>query len=137
MSFPYWVGWFCGISCHSVVPVVLRTGIIIPLLKKQTLNPNDTGSYRPLTVNSTFSKLLELYMQPDDNVCELQFSFRPHRSTSLACSFLSDIVLSFQGQDSLIPICSLDAENVLTEYGMMVCLLSCMVKFLSFTGDFS
>ncbi len=28
-------------------------------------------------------------------------------------------------------------KNVLTECGMMVCLLSCMVKFLSFTGDFS
>ncbi len=119
------------------MPVVLHTGIIIPLLKKQTLNPNDTGSYRPITLSSTFSKLLELYMQPDDDVCELQFGFRPNRSTSLACSFLSDIVQYFKGQDTPIHICSLDAENVLKEYGMMVCLLSCMVKFPSFTGDFS
>ncbi len=61
-------------------------------IKTSHLYPNDTGSYRPITLSSTFSKLLELYLRSDDNVCELQFHFRPNRSASLACSFLSDIV---------------------------------------------
>ncbi len=39
-------------------PVVLHTGIIIPLLKTQTYTPHDTGSYRPITLSSTFYKLL-------------------------------------------------------------------------------
>ncbi len=36
---------FSAILTYCVVPVVLRTGIIIPLLKKQTLDPNDTGTH--------------------------------------------------------------------------------------------
>ncbi len=54
---------FSAILTYYIVPVVLHTGIIFSLLKKQTLNLNNTGSYRPVTLNSTFfTKFLELYM---------------------------------------------------------------------------
>ncbi len=71
-------------------------------------NPPKSRSTPKITLSVCY-ELLELYMHPD--VCELQFSFRPNRSTSLACSFLSDIVQYFKGQDTPIHICSFDAEK--------------------------
>ena len=40
---------FSVILCHCVVPDVIRTGIIIPLLikKKKKLKPNTTSNYKP------------------------------------------------------------------------------------------
>ncbi len=95
---------FSDILSYCIVPVARRTGIIIPLWKKQTLIANDTGSYRSITLCSAYCKRVELYMQPDDSVFELQFGFRPNRITSLAWSFFGDIVQNFKGQDPPIAI---------------------------------
>ena len=45
---------------HTIVPTVLQTGVIVPILKKPTLNPNDPANFRPITVCSIYSKVIEL-----------------------------------------------------------------------------
>ena len=94
-----------------IVPDSLAIGMIVPVLKKATLNPNISGNYRPITVGSTHCKLLELLMMPEDKAHDNQFGFRKGRGTSFACVLLNDIMSSIQHASSPLHICSLDAEK--------------------------
>ena len=47
---------------YGVVPTSFTEGILVPLLKKTTLDPTDTKNYRPVTISSNISKILELYI---------------------------------------------------------------------------
>ena len=58
---------------RTTVPSVLVTGIIIPILKKSTLNPNILNDYRPITLGSTHGKLIELLILPADMAHPNQF----------------------------------------------------------------
>ncbi|KAK2141093.1 hypothetical protein LSH36_1164g00034 [Paralvinella palmiformis] len=49
----------------NCVPTCFNTGVIIPILKKATLDPNIPEHYRPITLSSTYSKLFESIIIPD------------------------------------------------------------------------
>ncbi len=76
-------------------------------------------------------------MMPADSVCEPRLGFRMKCSTctsSFAYSLLNDVndVVQYfkyngQGQNTPLHICSLDAENVLKEYAMVVCSTNCTI----------
>ena len=102
---------FSCILSYRVVPSVFYIGVIIPILKKPSLNPNDTSSYRPVTLSSVFSKLLEMLMQPSENICDTQYGFRQGRGTSLACTLYNDVKCYFEHAKSVLFTCSLDAEK--------------------------
>jgi hypothetical protein len=112
---------YSAIISWSVIPKIFTTGIIIPLLKKATLNPNDPTSYRPLTLSVTHAKLLEMFMMPDVDISDTQFGFRQGRGVSFGCSLLNDVTSYFRDGGSPLYICSLDAENALIKSGMMAC----------------
>ena len=95
----------------TIVPSLLNIGLIIPILKKPSLNPNEPSNFRPITISSTHCKLIELLMMPDDHAHSNQFGFRRGRSTAFPCSFLFDITLDHTRQGSPLFICSLDAEK--------------------------
>ena len=95
----------------SIVPSIFNTGIIIPILKKSTLNPNDPNNYRPITLSSVFAKMAEMFMIPEDKVHDNQFGFRKGRNTSLCGAMLNDILAYFVNGQSPVFICSLDAEK--------------------------
>ena len=65
------------------VPEVCLLGIIVPVIKKQTLNPNEANNYRPVTLNSKHAKLLEFLVLPEAKIENNQFGFRENRGTSL------------------------------------------------------
>ena len=44
---------------------VICTGLIVPILKKSSLNPNMAKNYRPVTLSSIHTKMLELTMIPE------------------------------------------------------------------------
>jgi hypothetical protein len=44
------------------LPDAFRLGLLVPILKKSHLNPKDPANYRPITISSIVSKLLELYV---------------------------------------------------------------------------
>ena len=81
------------------------------MLKKSTLNPNSPESYRPVTLSSVNSKLLEAMLMPADEVDDTQFGFRSGRSTGLACTLLNDTLAYARAKDTPIYMCSLDAEK--------------------------
>ena len=49
------LGFFC-------VPEVLEMGIVIPVLKKPTLNASTPENYRPITLSSTHAKMVEMLL---------------------------------------------------------------------------
>lgn len=54
------VQYLCNLSFSSATfPSLLKTGCILPLLKKPSLDITDVGNYRPITSLSSLSKILE------------------------------------------------------------------------------
>ena len=54
--------YYSQILSHGLVPESFTLGVIIPVLKKPTLNPNISSNYRPITLSTTHAKLIELLM---------------------------------------------------------------------------
>ena len=96
---------------HTVMPDILSMGIIIPILKKPTLNPNKPDNYRPITLSSTHIKLIEILMMSSDKSCNSQYGFRQGRGTAMACSLINDLMLYCNARGSPMFICSFDAEK--------------------------
>jgi hypothetical protein len=93
------------------VPAVFTTGVIIPILKKSTLNPNISKHYRPVTLSSIHTKIVECLLIPSYDVCNTQFGFRQGRGTSMACNLFTDIISYCQLKRSPLLVASLDAEK--------------------------
>ena len=76
---------------YDIVPISFTKGVLVPLLKKTTMDPSVPNNYRPVTVSSTLSKLLEVYVL---EVCghhdfnDLQFGFISGRGTNMAVSMM-------------------------------------------------
>ena len=104
---------FSAAFSNRLIPRHLSESVIIPALKKTSLDPNEVNNYRPITISSVFAKIAESLMLPDadDLLCSTQFGFRPGRDTSMACSLLSDIIVEFNSMRSPVYVCSLDAEK--------------------------
>ena len=102
---------FSLILTWGVVPSSFCTGVIIPILKKPGLDTNDPNNFRPVTLSSAFSKILEIIMLPQDSVCETQFGFRSSRGTQFACVLFNDVRQYFYFKRSPLFTCSLDAEK--------------------------
>ena len=102
------------LSCliqYTVVPNNFATGIIVPVLKRPSLNPNQVENYRPITLGSTYSKLMELFLIPSDNTMTTQFGFKDKRGTDFACGLMNDVLCYAKEKGSPIYLCSLDAEK--------------------------
>ena len=56
---------------HGVVPEDFRSGIMVPILKKPTLDPSIPKNYRPIIISMVFSKLVEKYILHETNETEL------------------------------------------------------------------
>ena len=69
--------------------------MLVPLLKKPTMDPSVPNNYRPVTISSTLSKLLEVYIL---EVCghhdfnDLQFGFISGRGTNMAVSLVNYVI---------------------------------------------
>ena len=62
-----------GCLSTSTVPKSFTESAVVPILKKSQLNPNCLDNYRPISITTCASKLLELLI-----LDELQSSFIPH-----------------------------------------------------------
>ena len=85
--------FYSVIFTHNCAPKILNTGVMIPILKKRTSNPNIASNYRPITVSSVFSKLLELIILPNDvPLLNNQFDFRAGYSVSNGINLLNYLI---------------------------------------------
>ena len=70
---------------NGIVPTKFKNGILIPILKKATLDPTIGKNYRPVIVSNTLSKVLEMYVVDecsDFSFNDLQFGFIKNRGTN-------------------------------------------------------
>ena len=101
---------------YHVVPTSFTRGMLVPLLKKSTLDPSVPSNYRPVTVSSTLSKLLELYtcilyISGQFEFSDLQFGFVPGWSTNMAAVLAQDVISYCKSRGSPVYACSLDAQG--------------------------
>lgn len=99
------------IFTRQIVPSSFKTGVIVPIYKKPGLDTNQTDSYRPVTLSTTFSKMLEMLMIPADLASDNQFGFRKCMGTTFACSLYNDVTMYFKHKKSPLYSCTLDAEK--------------------------
>ena len=102
---------YSTILSHCYVPTSFTHGVIVPVLKKSTLNPNLAENYRPIMISCMLSKILELLVIPNTNISNTQFGFRKKMGTAFGCNLLSDVLSYFKYQNSPVYLCSLDAEK--------------------------
>ena len=102
---------FSVILTYMCIPSSFCHGVIVPILKKSTLNPNQAESYRPITISTTLSKLLERMLIPNSEICDTQLGFREGRGTSFGTRLMSDTISYFKHKKSPLYVCSLDAEK--------------------------
>ena len=98
----------------GIVPTSFSKGLLIPLLKKPTLDPTDAKHYRPVTISSTLSKILELYILDRSDhyeLSDLQFGFIAGRGTQMASALTNDVISYSTKRGSPVYTCSLDAEG--------------------------
>ena len=103
----------------GIFPSSLKTAVVKPLLKKQSLDPNNLKNYRPVSNLSFFSKILEkvvlqqllTYLNDYDLFSPSQSAYRPHHSTETALLKISnDILLALDsGNVSLLTLLDLSA----------------------------
>ena len=99
---------------YGIVPISFTKGVLVPLLKKPTMDPSVPNNYRPVTISSTLSKLLEVYIL---EVCghhdfsDLQFGFITGRGTNMAVSLVNDVISYCTERGSPVYTCSLDAQG--------------------------
>ena len=99
---------------YGVLPESFYTGLLVPILKKSTLDPCDAANYRPITVSVILSKVLELFILEESAGHEMdpaQFGFVPHRGTNTAMALAHDVSAYCQARGSATFMCSLDAEG--------------------------
>ena len=82
---------YTSVLTTALIPEAMCVGIIVPILKKSTLDTNCTGNYRPITLSSSYSRLLERLISPDYTPCDTQFGFRSGRGTGFVTCLLNDV----------------------------------------------
>lgn len=96
---------------HAIVPHVFASGLIIPIIKKPSSDPNEPSNFRPITLSSVHSKIVELIIMPSPDISNCQFGFRENRGTSFVNSTINDCAAYFKAKRSPMFLCSLDAEK--------------------------
>jgi len=100
------------ILSHNVIPDIFTQSVMVPVIKKASLDPNNVSNYRPISISSTFAKLAELLMVPDqEEICDSQYGFREGRDTVSASAFFNDVLCHYKDQGSPVYACTLDAEK--------------------------
>ena len=102
---------YSTILSTTMVPESLSLGVIIPILKKPALDTNSPANYRPITLSTTYSRILELLIAPDYTPSDNQYGFRSGRSTSFVTCLINDITAYFNAAGSPVYLCTLDAEK--------------------------
>ena len=99
---------------YGIVPINFTRGLLVPLLKKPTLDPTKPTSYRPISISSIISKLIELHIldvSGGHTFSDLQFGFVPGRGTGMAVSVVNDVISYCNKRGSAVYTCALDAEG--------------------------
>jgi len=143
---------FCWSLQHGVVPSLMKSAYITPIINKADMDSLDPKSYRPISNLSVLSKLLErlvseqLVKYSTDNrlLPDRQFAYRRFHSTEIAVlRVLSDILTALDsGNLAMLTLLDLSAafdsvdRNILlhrlqTSYGLGGVVISWFTSYLT------
>ena len=108
------------------MPNIFTTGVIIPVIKKSTLDPNVVKNYRPITISSVHTKAIESFIIPSAEIYDNQFGFRESRGTAFACNLLNDVTSYCKSRNSPLFLATLDAEKCFDS----ICHVSLFLKLI-------
>ena len=97
------------------LPSTLMHVVILPLLKCKSKDPADVNNYRPITIATALSKVLEQvllsrlakYLWTADS----QFGFKQAHGTEMAIFVLKQTVDFYHNRDTPVYMCFLDAKK--------------------------
>jgi hypothetical protein len=115
----------------GVVPSSFKQCLLVPILKKPSLNPALPNNYRPIMVSSIISKLLEYAVLDDTrghNFHDLQYGFVEGRGTKMAIATAHDTIGYCNERGSPVFTCMLDAERAFD--GIPSCVLLYKAMFV-------
>ncbi|KAK2146346.1 hypothetical protein LSH36_615g01009 [Paralvinella palmiformis] len=114
---------------HNYVSSIFAPGLMVPVLKKPTLDLGKPLNYRPITMSSTIAKLFKLLILPTDVPLCVSIS-----SVSHGLCLLNDILCYSKNHHSNMFIGSMDSKNALIQFDMMACLMNYILPYLIDTG---
>ena len=100
------------------VPDGFCQNVITPVLKGSNLDPTLSNNYRPITVSSSISKLLELYIIDEchnHSFSQCQYGFIGDRGTAMASVMAHDVSQECVSKGSTVYMCSLDVQGAFDE----------------------
>ena len=99
---------------YGVLPDEFNKGILVPILKKSTLNPTEACNYRPITISVVISKLIEIHtlnVCDGHQFCDAQFGYVGGRNTNMVTALAHDIGAYCVTRGSTTFYCSVDAQG--------------------------
>ena len=107
----------CLSACD--VPATFADSVVVPLLKKPHLDPNQLDNYRPISLTTCASKLLEMLVLDELETSftphELQFGFVAQRGTTEATLLAGETILWNRSRGLPVYAANLDARKCFDE----------------------
>lgn len=104
-----------GMIKHCFLPERLMSTAIVPILKDKTGDVTDSHNYRPISITTACSKLLEsLILKKYEKLlytCDNQFGFKKGHSTELCIFSFKQILSYYKNHNSPVFVSFLDASK--------------------------
>ena len=106
---------FTGCLKSNYLPKILMDVVVKPIIKTKTKCATDIGNYRPISIATAASKLLEIVIENRLGEClqttSNQFGFKPRHGTEMAIFTLKQTINFFVSRGSPMYLCFLDAKK--------------------------
>lgn len=100
---------------YSYIPDALMKTVVVPIIKNKTGDLGSASNYRPISLSTVVSKVLERLLHPaiqkGCKIDDAQFGFRPGVSTDSAILSLKHAVNYFVGRETSVYACFLDLSK--------------------------
>ena len=96
---------------YNTIPDNISTDVIVPILKKPTACQSDPNNYRPITLSTIHSKMLEMILFPYSDISCSQYGYQKNKGVDFCHSFINDAIKCYSASNSPVYICSLDADK--------------------------
>ena len=100
---------------HGYLPSLFMQSVITPIVKNKNGDISDTSNYRPITVASTISKILEKILleqiKPVVMLSANQFGFKKKHSTDMCNLILKETIRYYRSHGSNVFACFMDASK--------------------------
>ena len=106
---------FTGLFIHGVLPPSMISVVLVPIVKNKRISICSKNNYRPITLTSIMSKLLEkiIYECVSEalETCSNQFGFKAKHSTDMCILAFKEAILKYRDLSSNVYTCFLDASK--------------------------